>query len=103
MFFNFTQFVILENLSALDLAPSGVKLLSPSHFLWKKLNTMIITFELTVPSLSKLANSSLRVIINSSAVHLDESSVNPTISANRMLKGENIFHQTSKFYVLEKS
>lgn len=41
---------------------------------------------LTVPSLSKLANNSFRVIINSSAVHLDESSVNPTMSANRILK-----------------
>lgn len=40
---------------------------------------------ITVPILSKLANSSFKVTINCSAVHLEESSVNPTMSAKRML------------------
>ena len=47
---------------------------------------LLIMQKLTVPILSKLANNSLSVTINSSAVHLDDSSVNPTISANKMLQ-----------------
>ena len=53
---------------------------------WQLVHRLSTHQKLTVPILSKLANNSLRVMINSSAVHLDESSVNPTISANKMLQ-----------------
>ena len=40
----------------------------------------------TFANLSKLANNSFNMIISSSAVTVDEYSVKPTISANKILK-----------------
>jgi len=43
----------------------------------------------TLASLSKLAKSLFNMRMRSSAETFDENSVNPTISANRILKDEN--------------
>ena len=64
---------------------------------WKHLNKYIIKRMLnkkqkqkhTTASVSKLANNSFRYWTSCWAVHWDESIVNPSISANKILKTEN--------------
>lgn len=55
-------------------------------YIYMQLLTFTYNYILTAANLSKRANSSLRVITSSCAVHCDARLVKPSMSANKMLQ-----------------